>query len=170
MESSAEAQDGGRPAGTVVLRGDMDEPLSIRTRPRRLARTYDLRKLYTVDANGGGHSSAMIRKMSANSPWNRYLRHRDRDVAPMPHHLRTDLGQLLLDCSRYARDAAQIARDGMVLKMPGEGQRWVIFDVPLARRNGPVSLNYRKRARQDRNRSNHRRDAIQERVSPMPAS
>ena len=63
-------QDGGCPAEADLLTRGTDELLSIRTHSSRdLARTHASRTLYGVNATGGGRSSAIIRKMSAN--WSR---------------------------------------------------------------------------------------------------
>ena len=65
--SVAGAQDGGRPAEADVLTREIANLPVIWTHlSRRLARTHDARTLYAVDAKGGGRSSAIIRKMSAN--------------------------------------------------------------------------------------------------------
>ena len=47
-----------------------------------LAQTRNERTLYAVDVTGGGRSSAMSRRMSANR-WDGDLGHLERDIAPM---------------------------------------------------------------------------------------
>ena len=68
-ESSKEAHDGGGAAVIAGPPGDFNELLSIWTHfSRGFARTHDARTLYAVDVKGGGRTSAIIRKMSANRP------------------------------------------------------------------------------------------------------
>jgi hypothetical protein len=54
---------------------------------------------YAVDAEGGGgHGSAIIRKISANRPpWNGHRRQVEGDLTAMADNLRADFYQLLLE-------------------------------------------------------------------------
>ena len=66
-ESLEEAHDGGRAAAAAGPPWDFNELLPIPTHfSCGFARTHAARTNYAVDANGGGRSPAIVRKISAN--------------------------------------------------------------------------------------------------------
>ena len=93
---------------------------------------HDDRTLHAGAGSGGGRSSAISRRMSANRLWNGDLGHLEGDIAAVADDLRADLDQLLLQARQRpifdrlrrrqrAQEVAEIVGERVKLKANGVG-------------------------------------------------